>query len=158
MLQDVLVAQLTKVIGKNGYIGKYNTYLDDTATYRLIYFTNHSDFGDQGVTSIPKRIGLVVIGGSNQFITVKWGFDFNENYLSQNVLIPKQSVAEYGIAEYGANGNPLAEYSDGISIQTLTAQTTGSGKVMQTGYEADINSSALSIQKIEVLAKNGRIS
>jgi hypothetical protein len=37
-------------------------------------------------------------------------------------------------------------------------QTTGSGKVMQTGYEADINSSALSIQKLEVLAKNGRIS
>jgi len=146
------------LIGKNGYIGKYGTYLDNESTYRLIYFTNHSDFGDQGVTSIPKRIGIVVIGGSNQFITIKWGFDFNENYLSQNVNIPLQGVAEYGIAEYGANGVPVAEYSDGLAIQTLTAQTTGSGKVMQTGYEANINSSALSIQKIEVLAKNGRIS
>lgn len=146
------------LIGKNGYIGKYDTYLDNESTYRMIYFTNHSDLGDQGVTSIPKRIGIVVIGGSNQYITIKWGFDFNENYLSQNVLIPRQSVAEYGVSEYGANGVPLAEYSDGIALQTLTAQTTGSGKVFQTGYEADINSSALSIQKIEILAKNGRIS
>lgn len=146
------------LLGKNGYIGKYNTYLDNESTYRMIYFTNHSDLGDQGVTSIPKRIGIVVIGGSNQYITIKWGFDFNENYLSQNVLIPKQGVAEYGVSEYGDNGVPLAEYSDGIALQTLTAQTTGSGKVFQTGYEANINSSALSIQKIEVLAKNGRIS
>lgn len=146
------------LIGKNGYIGKYNTYLDDASTYRLIYFTNHSDLGDQGVTSIPKRISIVVIGGSNQYITIKWGFDFNENYLAQNVLIPRQGIAEYGVSEYGANGDPLAEYSDGIALQTLAIQTTGSGKVFQTGYEANIDSSALSIQKIEILAKNGRIS
>lgn len=146
------------LIGKNGYIGKYGTYLDDDQIYRMIYFTNHSDLGDQGVTSIPKRISIVVIGGSNQFITTKWGFDFNENYQSQNLQIPTQSVSEYGIAEYGDNGVPVAQYSDGIALQTLTAQTTGSGKVVQTGYEADIDSSALSIQKIEILSKNGRIS
>lgn len=146
------------LLGKNGYIGKYDTYLDDQSTYRLIYFTNHSDLGDQGVTSIPKRIGIVVIGGSNQYITIKWGFDFNENYLAQNVLIPLQSVAEYGVSEYGANSEPLSEYSAGIALQSLNAQTTGSGKVFQTGYEADIDSSPLSIQKIEILAKNGRIS
>ena len=146
------------LFGKKGYIGKYGTYLDDTQTYRMIYFTNHSDLGDQGVTSIPKRISIVVIGGSNQFITAKWGFDFTENYLSQNLQIPLQSVFEYGVAEYGDNGVPVAQYSDGIALQTLSAQTTGSGKVVQTGYEADIDSSALSIQKIEILSKSGRIS
>jgi len=29
---------------------------------------------------------------------------------------------------------------------------------VQTGYEADIDSSALSIQRIEIQAKNGRVS
>jgi hypothetical protein len=42
-------------------------------------------------------------------------------------------------------------------LQTLTAYPTGSGKVIQMGFESDINGSALSIQKIEVQAKNGKI-
>lgn len=146
------------LIGKTGYVGKYTGYTDNGAKYRWQYFTNHSDLGDQSVTSILKRLLIVVIGGTNQFITMKWGFDFTENYLSQNVQIPTQSVAEYGIAEFGANGSPLAEYADGIALQTLYAQATGSGKIVQTGYEADIDGAALSIQRIEIQAKNGRVS
>lgn len=146
------------LLGQTGYIGKYGTYLDDTAEYRFQYYTNHSDLGDQSVTSILKRIGVIVIGGTNQYVTVKWGFNFSQNYLSQNAQIPTQSVSEYGIAEYGANGVPVAEYANGIALQTLYAQGTGSGRIVQTGYEADINSSPLSIQKIEILSKNGRVS
>jgi len=146
------------LLGQTGYIGKYGTYLDDTTGYRFQYFTNHSDLGDQSVTSILKRIGVIVIGGTNQFLTIKWGFDFNENYLSQNTQIPTQRVSEYGIAEYGANGVPVAQYSNGIALQTLSAQGTGSGRIVQTGYEATINASPLSIQKIEILSKNGRVT
>jgi len=146
------------LIGKTGYVGKYTGYSDNGSSYRWQYFTNHSDLGDQSVTSILKRISIVVIGGTNQYITIKWGFDFNESYLSQNVQIPTQTVAEYGTAEYGANGVPLAEYADGIALRTLYAQATGSGKIVQTGYEADIDGAALSIQRIEIQAKNGRVS
>ena len=146
------------LIGKNGYIGKYGTYLDDASYYRMQYFTNHSDLGDQNVTSILKRISVIVIGGSNQFVTVKWGFDFNENYLSQNEKIPLQSVSEYGVAEYGSNGVPVAEYANGLALQTLRVTATGAGKIVQTGYESDISSNPLSIQKIEIQAKNGKIS
>lgn len=146
------------LIGKTGYVGRYTGYTDNGAAYRWQYFTNHSDLGDQSVTSILKRISIVVIGGTNQYITMKWGFDFNENYLSQNVQIPAQTVAEYGVAEYGSNGVPLAEYADGIALRTLYAQATGSGKIVQTGYEADIDGASLSIQRIEIQAKNGRVS
>jgi hypothetical protein len=146
------------LIGKTGYIGKYTGYLDDTSTYRMAYYTNHADLGDVSVTSIVKRISIVVIGGSNQTVTIKWGYDFSENYLSENEDIPTQGISEYGIAEYGANGVPVAQYAGGIVIQTLTTQATGSGKVVQTGYEAEVNGYELSIQKIEILAKRGRIS
>lgn len=146
------------LIGKTGYIGKYSGYLDDTETYRMAYYTNHADLGDISVTSIVKRIAIVVIGGSNQTVTIKWGYDFSENYLSENEEIPTQGVSEYGVAEYGANGVPVAQYAGGIVIQTLTTQATGSGKVVQTGYEAEVNGYELSIQKIEILAKRGRIS
>lgn len=143
----------TLLLGQIGYIGQYSGYLDDTETYRFSYFTNHADLGDQNVTSILKRVSVVVIGGSNQFLTIKWGFDFSENYLSQNVQIPAQGVYEYNIAEYN-----IAEYAGGVALQTLLTSASGSGKIVQTGYEADVNGYPLSIQKIEIQAKNGRVS
>lgn len=143
-------------IGKTGYVGLYGGYLDDTASYRMMYYTNHADLGDQAVTSIVKKIRAVFIGGSNQYVTFKWGYDFNENYLSENVQIPTQGESEYGIAEYGANGSPVAYYSDGISLQTLSVNASGAGKIVQTGYETDISGSSLSVQKIEILFKNGK--
>ena len=146
------------LVGKNGYVGKYTGYNDDTSHYRMQYYTNNADLGDSSVTSILKRLSVVVVGGSNQDITIKWGYDFSGAYSSQNVAVPTQSVAEYGTAEYGANGSPIAYYAGGISIQTLVAQASGSGKVVQTGYETDIDGFELSIQKIEILAKHGRIS
>jgi hypothetical protein len=142
------------LIGKAGYIGQYSGYQDNGNIYRFQYFTNHTDLGAPSVSSVLKKLSVVVIGGSNQYVTIKWGYDFKENYFSQNTKIPTQGVAEFGISEYNIIGT---EYSDGISLQTLTAYPTGAGKVIQTGYEADINGFALSIQKLEIQAKNGKI-
>ena len=144
------------LIGKTGYIAKYSGYLDDASVYRFQYYTNHADLGNANVTSLLKRIKVVVIGGSNQFVTIKWGFDFATNYLSTNANIPTQGVSEYGIAEYGANGVPNAQYSSGVAIQTLSASASGSGKIVQTGYESNINGNALSIQRIEIQSKDGK--
>ena len=141
------------LIGKNGYLGKYGTYQDYTTLYRMLYYTNHADLGDANVTSLLKKLKIVVIGGTNQFVTMKWGFDFLTNYQSANALIPVQGISEYGIGEYG-----IAEYSEGIALQTLSVQASGSGKIVQTGYESDINGAPLSIQRIEIQSKDGKIS
>jgi hypothetical protein len=142
------------LIGKAGYIGKYTEYQDNGSAYRFQYFTNHTDLGAPSVSSVLKKLSVVVIGGSNQYLTMKWGYDFKENYASQNVNIPTQGISEYGVAEYNTSG---AVYSGGVTLQTLVAYPTGAGKIIQTGYESDINGAALSIQKIEILAKNGKI-
>lgn len=141
----------TLLIGKEGYLGSYTGYLDNTSSYRMAYYTNHTDLGQPSVTSILKKIKVVVVGGTSQDLIVKWDYDFKENYYSQAVQIPIQGVYEYNTAEYG-----IAEYSDGISLNTLTVYPTGAGKVIQTGYEADINGNAISIQKLEIHAKNGK--
>ena len=139
-------------IGKNGYIGKYGTYLDDASTYRFLYYTNNADLGNPNQISILKNIAAVVIGGSNQFLTIKWGFDYSGAYQSENVYIPTQVSYEYGIAEYN-----IAEYTSGIPIKTLTANASGFGKIVQTGYETTINNVSFSLQKIEIQAKDGKI-
>lgn len=145
----------TVLIGKEGYLTSYSGYLDDTASYRLQYYTNHTDLGTPSYISILKRLKVVVIGGNDQLITMKWGFDFLGNYQSTQVAIPEQSTtALYGVSEY----NSTAEYTSGVSLQTITAYPTGSGKVVQTGYEADVNGTALSIQKLEIHAKQGKLA
>jgi hypothetical protein len=145
------------LIGKNGYVGKYGTYLDHASSYRFQYYTNYADLGDANVTSILKKISVVVIGGTNQIFTIKWSYDFTGQYYASQATIPISSVAEYGMAEYGANGVPVAYYSSGIQIGTLVGQASGYGKVVQTAYEVEINGSAISIQKIEIQAKNGKL-
>jgi len=140
------------LIGKNGYVGKYETYLDYNQAYRMMYYTNHADLGNQNVTSILKRLKVIVIGGTNQFVTIKWGFDFGTNYLSSNAAIPTQGIFEYGVAEYG-----ISKYSDGVALQILAVSASGSGKIVQTGYESNINGAALSIQRIEIQSKDGKM-
>ena len=145
----------TILIGKEGYLGTYTGYTDNELPYRFQYFTNHNDLGTPNLTSILKRLKVVVIGGSNQAVIMKWGYDFSANYSSAISYIPTQSnVAEYGASEY----NTTANYSGGIAMQTLTNYPTGSGKVVQVGFEADIAGAALSIQKIEIHAKQGKLA
>ena len=138
--------------GHLGYVGKYTGYEDNGASYRMQYFTNHTDLGAPSVTSVLKKLSVVVVGGTNQSVVMKWGYDFFSNYLAQSAKIPAQGVNYYGIAEYG-----ISEYANGVLQTTLVAYPTGSGKVVQTGYEADIDGSPLSIQKIEIQAKNGKV-
>lgn len=145
----------TVLIGKEGYFGSYSGYTDNGTTYRFQYFTNHNDLGTPNLTSILKRLKVVVIGGSNQALVMKWGYDFTTNYSSAIAYIPSQAnIAQYGVDEY----NMSAEYSGGIALQTLTSYPTGSGKIVQVGFEAEIAGLALSIQKIEIHAKQGKLA
>jgi len=139
------------LIGKSGFIGKYGGYIDDTTTYRFAYYTNNADLGNPNQISVLKTISAIVIGGSNQFLTINWGFDYSGAYQAQNIYIPTQVSYEYGIGEYN-----VAEYTSGIPIKTLRANASGAGKIVQTGYETTINGTQLSLQKIEIQAKDGR--
>lgn len=143
----------TLLIGKTGYVGTYTGYKDDTASYRMNYYTTYTDFGTPLAIAMIKKINAVVIGGSNQVVTAKWGYDYAGGYSSQQALTSSVGVAEYGLSEYG-----IGEYSNGITISTLKYQGSGSGKVAQVGFETDINGASLSIQKLEIYAKQGKLA
>jgi hypothetical protein len=142
----------TLLLGVSGYIAEYGDYTDNGSSYLFQYYTNNTDFGAPSVTSILKKLSAVIIGGSNQDMIFKWGYDFTGDYQASSANIPLQGVAYYGISEYN-----IAEYAGGTALQTLAVYPNGSGKVVQTGYETEIYGSALSIQKIEIQAKNGKV-
>ncbi|CAB4153527.1 hypothetical protein UFOVP626_6 [uncultured Caudovirales phage] len=146
------------LIGQPGFITRYTGYQDDTNSYRMEYYTNNADIGKDDLTSIIKKIKLTVVGGSNQPVSVFWAYDFTANYQSETVAIPAQVVSEYGIAQYGANATPVAQYASGISLQELIAYGNGAGKIVQTGFEVDIDGFPISFQKIEIQAKTGKLT
>jgi hypothetical protein len=146
-----LMASRELYIGKPGYIGNYIGYEDNTSVYRMSYYTNYFDFDDPAVLKILKKINVVAIGGSGQPIAFKWAFDYNSNYNSQVVLLDTLTVFEYGTAEYN-----IATYSNGIALDNAQVNAGGSGKVVQLGFEANINNAPLSIQKIDFGLKAGK--
>jgi len=138
-------------IGRPGYIGNYDGYTDNNATYRFSYYTNYFDLDQPTVLKILKKVGLVAIGGRGQNISVKWSFDYVGTYDSSTFTLASGGIYEYGVAEYG-----IAEYSSGISLDSVKFNATGTGKVVQLGFECDINGSPLSIQKIDLALKTGK--
>ena len=138
-------------IGKPGYIGKYDSYEDNGSTYRMSYFTNYFDFGSATTNKILKRINVTAIGGSAQPIAVKWGYDYTRNYFSRGITLQRVEVWEYGTAEYG-----IATYTNGIALDIANIPASGSGTVLQIGFESDIDGTPLSIQKIDFFLKTGK--
>jgi hypothetical protein len=138
-------------IGKPGYIGKYNLYEDNGDKYRMSYFTNYFDFGSATTNKILKRINVTAIGGSNQPIAIKWGYDYTRNYFSRGITLQQVTVWEYNTAEYN-----IATYTNGIALDIANIPASGSGTVLQLGFESDIDGTPLSIQKIDFFLKTGK--
>ena len=142
----------TLFIGKTGYVGQYRNYSDNGSTYRMTYKTNHFDLGKPTNVKILKKLGWILIGGSNQPVSILYGFDYTETMQGVAVSLPSEVVSEYNIAEYG-----IGEYSDGVVLDDVYVNCGGSGEVLQIGMEADINGTFVSIQRIDLYAKLGRI-
>lgn len=140
------------LIGNAGYVGQYGGYTDNGVTFRMSYRTAWLDFGKQLALSILKKISMVILGAQNQSVVFKWGFDYVSNTGGTTTTLGDVTVAEYGVAEYG-----VAEYNSNLMTNVISLPGEGSGKVIQIGFEAQLASYSISIQKIDVHTKEGRL-
>ena len=141
------------LIGKVNGIGRYFGYNDNGTKYSLRYFSHYLDMGAPTTVKILKQISVTVIGGSNQSFVIKTNFNYTESPRSYPFTIVTGVVSEYGIAEY-----EVAEFSAGIVLDAIKTSAGGSGNTIQIGFEADVNGSELSVQKIDMFVKTGRMS
>ena len=140
-------------IGKAGYVGEYTGSLDNTSEYRMEYYTTWVDFGNPIQTSILKKINLTCIGALNQTVIFKWGYNFVGEYQSQSTTVTSTAQeAEWGLFEWG-----LFEWGGIFDISAIAVNASGSGTVLQFGFEIQINGKAISVQKIDIYTKNGRL-
>jgi hypothetical protein len=144
-------------------LAEYFGYNDNTSEYTFQYFTNYFDFGNSATTKMLKRISATIIGGVDQRFIFKAGFDYTDNYTSYPARLEDLAIAEYGIAEYGANGatssedSTPAEYTSGTISDIVRLSGSGTGSILQVGFEANLNGAEISIQKLDAYVKQGRI-
>ena len=149
-------AKALYVTQTNG-IAEYTGFQDNGSGYLMSYFTNHFDLGSSNVNKILKKAAVTAIGSSGQDFALKVGYDYQTSYFSFPFTLKTLTVHEYGTAEYGANAATVAEYNLGVSLDKLSSQVSGSGDIVQIGIETHIDGAQLSVQKLDVYAKQGRI-
>ena len=103
-------------------------------------------------TRVIGKIAMVIIGARNQAVVFKWGFDYNSGTNSETATLGSVTAAEYGVAEYG-----IGEYNANQIINLISIPASGSGNVVQVGFEAKLALNSISIQKIDVHTKEGRL-
>lgn len=144
----------TVYIGKAGYLCEYDGYLDDTSVYYIKYYTGYMQFDGQSIASILKKISVTVIGGAGQLFNFKYAFDYSGYFQTESVTIQSNYISYYGVSMYNL---PNVVYSTGIFTDIPTVQAGGAGKVMQFGFETTVNDSPVSIQRIDIYTKTGKI-
>lgn len=149
----------TLLVGQIGYVGKYDGFTDNGTTYRMSYYTNYFDFDSSTTEKVLKKIRLAIIGATNQDAALKWAFDYNIDYSATSFVLSEGITSEYNVDEYFSDDDTdnEAEYSSGIVLDNISLNIGGKGAVIQIGIEADIEGGALSIQKMDIFAKTGKL-
>jgi hypothetical protein len=149
----------TLLIGQTAYVGKYDTNLDNTETYRMVYYTNYLDLGNSVTESILKKVRLAILGSGQQSGLLKWAFDYNSVYRNTTFSLADDGASEYNVDEYFSDDDVdnEAEYSSGLILGNLSLHTGGRGAVLQLGVEIEINGGPISVQKMDIFAKQGKL-
>lgn len=139
------------LMGKTNGVALYNGYTDNSLAYTFSYYTPYFDFQSPSIVKMLKKLGVTVVGGSNTIIDIRYAFDYQTNFKTVRVTVPGGTTAEYGVAQYN-----IDEYSASIFIDSVKKQLSGSGNVVQIGFDTVINGKSVSIQKIDIYAVTGR--
>ena len=161
----------TVLVGQNGVVGTYAGYLDNLATFNIVYNSPNLALSPnfENRTKVLKRMKAVLFYGGASTVSFFWGVDFQglNSVFSQALT---GGVAEYGTAEYGTNGKynvnlpappsgvAYAEYGGSAGLIILTFPISLTGRWMQFGMSAPINGSQVAIQQLDAFVKLGNMS
>ena len=139
-------------VGDDG-LSEYFGYTDEGSNYRFSYYTSYFDLGQPNLNKIVKQAAVTLIGPRGQAFVVKLGYDFSTIYRSYPYeLSSAGTVSEYNIDEY-----TVAEYNGGVQIEKVKASVGGSGSIVQLGFETEITGAPMSIQRLDVFGKAGKV-
>ena len=118
----------------------------------MAYYSNYFDLEMPNINKILKRVTATTVGATGQNFTLKLGYEYSPIYYSETFTLEAGSVFEYGIAEYG-----LSEYAGSVLINEQSSPAQGSGNIIQIGFTTTINGTSMSLQKLSIYAKQGKV-
>jgi hypothetical protein len=143
----------TLYLGTEGAVSKYFGYTDNGNKYRMTWLSSSSDVGQESILKVLKRAKLTVISDEFQDFVFKWGFNYGDDFSSRTIQkTSKQTISEYNIAEYN-----IGEYSGGIFISQSVVNIGGHGHIVKIGFETEVNGSPVSLQRVDLYFKTGRL-
>ena len=146
----------TLYIGTTNGISEYKNYSDNGVKYRFKYFSPSLTFGDPSRLKILKKIKPTLVGANSATVFMKFAYDFGTSFSTTEFTVGNQNPAFYNVNEFGANSNPLSEFTGGELTNQRSLNAVGSGTTVVVGLESDINGFALSLQEINLLALIGK--
>lgn len=143
----------TLLLGKTNGIGLYDGYRDNGVSYRMTYKSSFIDFQDSTITKVLKKVNIVVFGGRGQEFQINTGADYRSDLFKYQFTIETGMPAEWGISEWN-----IMEWSAEADIETINTSVNGAGKNVQVGFSSIIDGVELSVQRIDLFVKTGRMS
>ena len=141
----------TLLIGSEHGIGEYSGFQDNSNSYVFKYTSPELSFGDPARIKFLKKLNLIILGGQNSVVTMRWAYNFNSSFATEEITLVAPAPAEFNVAEFNED-----EYASELFIARPSVNTSGSGGTLSINMEADINGKEMSLQEINVLALTGK--
>jgi hypothetical protein len=156
------------------YSDVYNSYAL-SVRQGTIYEYNSDEYGLATTSAVSQDTDTITDSDDNHFtvdfsttetptynVPLNVWLDDDTYYYSQDDVVYDEfgEVVTEGtrtqVTIYTKLSDYYSEYSGGTLVDTIRVAGSGSGSVMQLGFEAELSGGALSIQKMDIYVKQGR--
>lgn len=147
---------------EDGYISTYLNYRDGAnssgvggSSYNMDYEGVWNDMGEEvgNFMKIPKSFSVLGTGAVATSVSFKWALDYSLTFDTRNITFGNAVPTQYGIGQYDVDS-----YSISGDFTRKRGAMASTGQVIKIGLAATIQDSGFAVQRIDVLAKIGRLA
>lgn len=122
--------------------------------YQLDYEGVWNDFGEEvgNFIKIPKQVSVLGAGTAGSAVTFKWAMDYSATFKNRTLVFNLGAPSQYGTAAWGVD-----TYSSVSGFERVKSQLSSTGQVMKSGMIVTINGTSFALQRIDILAKLGKL-
>lgn len=136
-----------------GDVGQYGGFRDGDDPYIVDYESAWNGLENANYKMLKRLTGLMLTE-TEQVITFKWAFDFDERFRTAQATYGQGLAppAEWDISEWN-----IAQWGGGTRLEERNVAGSGYGEYIKIGFTARIDGAGLSSQQIALYAKQGRM-
>jgi len=146
----------------DGYLSKYFGYKDAVSSagaggdsYSIDYVGVWNDFGEDAANllKILKNVSVLGSGTPSSSVSFKWSVDYDETFNTLGLVFNSDPPAAYGSAQYNVDVFSLTG-----NFERVRSTLSRTGQVMIYGITATIDGTNFALQRMDILAKIGRLA